>query len=237
MNCDEYKQAIGADPSFDGGAGHVSECQSCQEYRRDMQALDARISRALALDVPKFVMPTLDDVDTNKVVTLASRRRMLTPVWFAAAASVLVAAFIGIRSGNMGGSNYDSLADEVLAHVTHAPSALQVTDVKVSDAHLNEVVPESIAAMDHNSGLITFAETCPISGNDVPHLVIQGEHGPITIMLLPNEKISAAISLNDENSHGVILPVGDGSIAIVGSREEKLEDVQKKILQSVTWET
>ena len=125
----------------------------------------------------------------------------------------------------------------MLAHVTHAPSALQATDKKVSDDHLHEVVPATIAELDHSSGLITFAETCPIRGYDVPHLVIQGEHGPITIRLLPNEKISEAITLNDENSHGVILPVGDGSIAIVGSREEKLEEVQKQILQSVTWET
>ena len=53
----------------------------------------------------------------------------------------------------------------------------------------------------------------------------------------PNERIEEAITLNDENSHGVIIPVGDGSIAIVGAREEQLEDVQKQILQSVTWET
>ena len=237
MNCDDYQQAIGADPSFDGGAGHLSECQSCQEYRRDMQALDLTIGRALALDVPELAMPSLDDVDTGNVVSLEPRRRVAMKTWYSVAATVALAAFVGFRYVPDFGSGDMSLADEVLAHVTHEPKALQATDQKVSDSHLQDVVPASIAEMDHSAGLITFAETCPISGYDVPHLVIQGEHGPITIMLLPNEKISAAISLNDENSHGVILPVGDGSIAIVGSREEKLEDVQKKILQSVTWET
>jgi hypothetical protein len=237
MNCDEYKQAVGADPSFDGGAGHLSDCPSCQEYRRDMQALDQKIGRALALEVPELTMPSLDDVDTGNVVTLESRRPVSMKAWFSVAATVALAVFIGFRYGPDISPEYASLGDEVLAHVTHEPAALLVTDFKVSDEHLSEVVPASIANIDHSSGLITFAETCPISGYDVPHLVIQGEHGPITIMLLPNEKISEAITLNDENSHGVILPVGDGSIAIVGSREEKLEDVQKQILQSVTWET
>ena len=237
MNCDEYKQAVGADPSFDGGAGHLSECLSCQEYRRDMQALDQKIGRALALEVPELTMPSLDGVDTGNVVTLESRRPVAMKTWFSVAATVALAVFIGFRYLPDNSTGYASLGDEVLAHVTHEPAALRVTDQKVSDEHLHDVVPASIANMDHSSGIITFAETCPISGYDVPHLVIQGEHGPITIMLLPNEKISAAISLKDENSHGVILPVGDGSIAIVGSREEKLEDVQKKILQSVTWET
>ena len=237
MNCDDYKQAIGADPRFDGGAGHLSDCQSCQEYRREMQALDLQIGRALALDVPQLVMPSLDGVDTGNVVALEPRRRIAMKTWYSVAATVALAVFIGFRFGVDHGQQFDSLAEEVLAHTTHEPAALQVTDKKVSDDKLRQVVPANIAAMDHSAGLITFAETCPIGGHDVPHLVIQGEYGPITIMLLPNEKISEAISLNDENSHGVILPVGDGSIAIIGSREEKLEEVQKQLLQSVTWET
>lgn len=237
MNCDDYKQAIGADPSFDGGAGHLSECPSCQEYRRDMQALDLKIGRALALDVPDLTMPPLSDVDSGNVVALEPRRRIAMKHWFSVAATVALAVFIGFRFSADNHGGYDSLASEVLAHVTHEPAAMLITDKKVSDDRLRKVVPASIADMDHRVGLISFAETCPISGHDVPHLVIQGKHGPITIMLLPNEKISAAISLNDENSHGVILPVGDGSIAIIGSREEKLEDVQKQVLQSVAWET
>jgi len=235
MNCDDYRQAIGADPTFEGGADHVSQCASCQAYREDMLALEQKIGRALALNVPELSMPELDDVDAENVVSLAPRRRMLTPVWLAAAATVLVAAFIGIRMG--GSPTYDSLADEVLAHVSHEPAALLPSDRKVSDDKLQSVVPATVAELNHNAGLITFAETCPIAGNDVPHLVIQGKRGPITIMLLPNESIEEAITLNDENSHGVILPVGKGSIAIIGAREEKLEDVQKQVLQSVTWET
>ena len=237
MNCDDYKQAIGADPSFDGGAGHLSECQSCQEFRRDMQALDAKINRALALDVPELSMPKLEDVDTENVVALAPKRRISAKSWYSVAATVALAAFIAFRYGPGDNTQQMSLADEVLAHVNHEPAALLPTNVKVPDEHLHEVVPANIASLDHSAGLITYAETCPIGGYDAPHLVIQGQHGPITIMLLPNQKIPAAISLNNVNSRGVILPVGDGSIAIVGSREEKLDAVQKQILQSVTWET
>ena len=237
MNCEDYKQAIGADPSFDGGAGHVSECESCQAYRREMLALEEQIKAALAIRVPELDLPSLDDVEVDNVVSLDSRRRISTPAWFAMAATVLVGAFIAVQFGDVGVSRYDGLADEVLAHVTHEPVALLPTDERISDDKLVQVVPAKLAELDHSAGLITYAETCPISGNDVPHLVIQGQYGPITILLLPDEKISEAISLNDENSHGVILPVGDGSIAIIGSRDEKLEEVQKQIVQSVMWDT
>jgi hypothetical protein len=237
MNCEEYKQAIGADPHFDGGAAHVSECAACQEYRREMLELDEKIKSALALIVPDLVMPSLQDVAAGKVAALDSRRRVSTPTWLAIAATVLLGAFIGIRYGAIGSSSYESLGDEVLAHVKHEPGAFVPSDKKVADDLLHAVVPANIADLDHSTGLITYAETCPIRGKEVPHLIIQGRQGPITILLLPDEKISEAIPLNDENSHGVILPVGDGSIAIVGSRDEKLEEVQKQIVQSVMWDT
>lgn len=237
MNCDDYKQAIGVDPNFDGGAGHVSECASCQAYRREILALEEKIKGALAIKVPELDLPSLDDVEVENVVALDSRRRSLAPTWFAVAATVLVGAFVALQIGGGDDSGYESLANEVLAHAYHEPGALVPSNVKVDDSVLYEVVPANVAELDHSAGLITYAETCPISGNDVPHLIIQGKHGPITIMLLPDEKISEVISLNDDNSHGVILPVGDGSIAIIGSRDEKLEEVQKQIVQSVMWDT
>ena len=100
MNCDEYKQAEGTDPSFDGGAGHLGECPSCQKYRRDMQVLDQEIGRALALEVPELTMPSLDDVDTGNVVTLESRRPLTMKTWFSVAATVALAVFIGFRFGD-----------------------------------------------------------------------------------------------------------------------------------------
>ena len=62
MNCEDYRQAIATDPSFDGGAGHLSECAACQSYRSEMQALDQKISRALAIDVPQLQMPDLPEL-------------------------------------------------------------------------------------------------------------------------------------------------------------------------------
>lgn len=201
------------------------------------KAFELKLRRALEIDVPELVLPELPAIEIDKVVSLADRRRVSTPTWFAIAATLLLAAFIGVRFAGHSGVAYDSLADEVLAHVKHEPSALRFTDRPVSDKRLNKVVPANIAEMDHSAGLITFANTCPINGHDVPHLVIQGEHGPITILLMPNENVGEAVTLNNKDSHGVILPVGDGSIAIIGARDEKLENVRKQVLQSVAWTT
>ena len=236
MNCEEYREAIAADPSYDGGACDVTECAACQAYRDEMIALNEKIGRALAIDVPELAMPELPDIEADKVVSLDKRRRVAPPVWFAMAATVAIAAFLGVRFVGEG-PGYDSLADEVLEHLDHEPYALQVTDKPVSDRRLNSIVDDDVAEMNHNAGLITYAQTCIINGKEVPHLVIQGKLGPVTILLMPDEKITEAMPLMDERFEGVILPVGKGSIAIIGEHDEKLGEIQESVVNSVMWST
>jgi len=241
MNCDDYRQAIAADPSFDGGAGHLSECVACQAYRSEMQELDQMISRALALDVPELQVPELPEISTSKADNVIALRKrswlpQTSPTWLAVAATVVVAAFLGIRFVGTG-IEYDSLADEILAHVDHEQAALRVTDVAVSDERLASAVPANVARVDRSAGLITYAQSCVINGHQVPHLVIQGERGPVTILLMPEEMINAAQQFTGENVNGVILPVGNGSIAILGESEERLDRIKEQVLKSVTWST
>lgn len=236
MNCEQYREAIAADPAFEGGADHLSGCEECRAYRREMQGLNVQIAKAMQLSVPALKMPELPTVDTETVASLAPRQPLSRPVWFAMAASVLIAVVLGVRMLGIGAS-YDSLGEEIIAHLDHEPYALRVTDTPVSDAKLQRVVPANIAVMDHGTGLITYAQSCVIDGKRVPHLVIQGETGPVTILLMPEQQVAEAEALHGENIHGVILPVGGGSVAIIGTREESLERVEKSVLNSVTWST
>lgn len=236
MNCEDYRQAIAAEPTFEGGEAHVSECAGCRSYRDDMRALDRRIEQALSLRVPEMVMPELPEVETSNVVALPGRRSITTPAWFAIAATVVIAAFLGLR---MVGSNvtYPSLADEIVAHLDHEPQSLRVTDEPVSDRRLTRVVPASVANMNHDAGLITYARTCVINGKKIPHLVLQGKLGPVTILLMPDEMIDRAVQLDGRSINGVILPVGSGSIAIIGEDGENLNNIQDNVTNSVAWST
>ena len=236
MNCEEYRQTIAADPSYEGGEAHLSACAGCKAYRDEMRSFDQGIGRALEISVPELRMPELPDIDSSDVVSLPVRRRFATPVRLAVAATVVLAAFIGFRmiGGNV---TYPSLADEIVAHLDHEPYALRVTDEAVSDRRLAKVVPGDVANMNHDAGLITYAQTCVINGRKIPHLVIQGAQGPVTILLLPDEAIDDAVQLEGESINGVLLPVGGGSVAIIGERDEQLDAIQENVVNSVTWST
>ena len=216
MNADDLKKLMDADPAF-----------------------EARLAKALEVEVPELVMPELPPLDGDNVVSLGERtpRRGLSKLtWFAMAATVAIAAFVGFRIDN-GEAPGPSLEQQVIAHLDVEPHSLVVSDVPVSDAQLTSVVPANIATMNHDAGLITYAMTCEINGRDVPHLVVQGEKGPVTIMLMPHEAVEEARPLEGESIRGVILPVGDGSIAIIGEKEESLDRIQQNVLESVTWST
>lgn len=233
--CEEYREAIAAEPSFDGGAAHLSQCASCQAFGAEMLALDLKISSALAISVPELKLPELPELDTSKV-TAMPLRRFAQPAWLAVAATVTLAAFIGFGMFGSDVSNA-TLAEQILVHIDHEPGAFRVVDEAVTDKRLARVVPANIATLNHSAGLITYARSCLINGREVPHLVIQGEFGPITILLMPGEKITGAQTIEGENVHGIILPVGDGSIAIIGEVGEHLERIEKQVMNSVTWST
>ncbi len=236
MNCDEYREMILADPAFDGGAGHVSACSECQAFRSEMQSLNLKIAKAMQISVPEPKLPELPAIETGNVVSITARKTFPKRAWFAMAATMLLAALVGVFVFDAG-VHYDSLAEEVLAHLDHEPAALIVSSTPVSDARLARAVPADVASLDHSAGLITYARSCEINGKTVPHLVIQGEHGPVTILLMPDEAVAEAVLLDGENVHGVILPVGAGSVAIIGAREEKLERIENSVLNSVNWST
>ena len=77
MNCDEYRQAVTADPSFEGGGEHLAGCSGCQAYRQELMAFDRKIERALSLRVPEISIPDLPDIETDNVTPAGAAFRRL----------------------------------------------------------------------------------------------------------------------------------------------------------------
>ena len=247
MNCDDYKQAIAADPSesFADGAEHVAGCASCAQYKAEMLALNESIAKALSFDVPELHIPDLPDLDgeDENVVNMPFKRksRFTMPPWIGIAAGFALAAFLGVQflaTDIANNSDKDLLlATQVLSHLDHEPGALLPTNTEVAEERLAQVVNSDVGTMDRGIGLVTYAMSCRINGRSIPHLVIQGEKGPITLLLMPEEMVTMPVPLTGESINGVILPMGSGSIAIVGERDERLDEIQERVVNSVEWST
>ena len=113
------------------------------EQDKKLQALDLKIAKALQIDVPELRMPELPDIETQMSRRCQRSRRSMKPLWFAIAATVVLAASISLRTSRLFQS-YDSLAEEVLAHLDHEPGALRITDSRCDRQRLARAVPASL---------------------------------------------------------------------------------------------
>jgi hypothetical protein len=237
-SCEKYQQELGADPHYAVDPEHLAGCMACRAFQEDMQVLDAELLRALSVRVPALTLPELPDLpnlDTGTVSRLP-RRGLGRPAWLAIAASVAVAVALGlILTGNESPS--PTLAEQIVSHFENEQFAMRVTDQAVSDDRMARIIPANLATMDKGIGLVSYAQSCVINGKPVPHLVVQGEHGPVTILLLPGEKVDAPQKLKSGAFSGALFPVGNGSIAIVGPAGEDLQQMQQRVTSSVNWRT
>lgn len=250
MECEAYRQAITADPrgTFEGAAEHAGGCAACAAYTAELRALDERIGRALAIDAPAPALPELPPVAAGPVSAGEPRarprpgvergRRFARSWWLAAAAALAAVAVFTVGRITQEVPYYEALAGEVLAHMDYEEASRRVTTVPVSEGALADVLESRVRALDTGEAIVSYAMSCVINGHVVPHLVVQGRSGPITLILMPEENVDAVIPLVGENVHGVILPAETGSIAIIGQREEQMAEVGEvgeRVVDSVRW--
>ncbi len=112
-----------------------------------------------------------------------------------------------------------------------------VTDQMLPIASVQKVMNRSGASIDENFATVSYARSCFFRGKFVPHLVVQGEYGPVTVMILPDVHVERATHFEEDGYQGTLLPSGEGSIAIISSDDIFSEDVENTISKAVEWRT
>lgn len=156
----------------------------------------------------------------------------------AVAAALLVAAgtWLGLRI-QQPAAPHDALGAEVIAHIHHEPHALVVTADRASEADIERVLRRAGALLEGPVGQVSYAKLCPFRGRLVAHFVVQGERGPVTVLLLPAEHLTQPTPVRSEDFSGTLLPLeGGGSIAIVGQPDEDLEEIRDRLAEAVRWQ-
>ena len=217
LECKHARLAIGGEPHVLSAevTQHIATCAQCARFRDETLAMEGRLKAALELPLHRFrKLP-----EANKV---APRR-------FALAASVVLALLLG--GGAWLFRPQPALAGEVVEHVKHEPGSWQVHEA---------VSPEALAAVLAKAGVrydarfpVTYASPCPFRGHIVPHLVVQTDRGPLTVMVLAHVTAEGAGEFSEGEYHGVVLPAGAGSIAVVAREGQEFDGYLKTLLEGV----
>jgi len=236
MDHAQYRRAILANPHDTDAelAAHREGCAECSAYTERLLRFEGKLERALKVD------PSADSsTPRGGVVTpLRPRRRATERGWLAMAASVLVGLIIA--GGLWLAAPHASLAADVVAHMAGEPEAWRRTDLPVPPPELEFALRNTHMRLRPDAGMVSYAQSCLFRGHRVPHLVVQTDMGPVTVMVLVHESVSKPTPFDEEGYRGVILPVaGHGSIAVLAKHQSgtlaSVESVAARVRSAIEW--
>jgi Protein of unknown function (DUF3379) len=224
MDHAQFKRALMADPHDQQPEllAHRAGCHECAVFAERLLRFESRLERALRVDLP----------------ARSPRAAAYSRGWLAMAASVLLAVVVaGVLWVAAPGA---SIAADVVTHMAGEPGAWRLTGVPVPDAELQAVLRNTHLRLAAGSAMVSYASSCEFRGHHVPHLVIQTESGPVTVMVLIHEGVSKPVQFDEQGYRGVIVPVaGHGSIAVLTHGPEtdltSVERIAARVRDSLVW--
>ncbi len=231
MECLEFRRLCGSDPHNEDPAfvAHAESCSHCATFARETRAFDTVILEALKVEPAH---PTVMPAAILGEEASQPRQAFWRPVrWLGLAASVVLVA--GLAAGIWVGTSSDTLARDVVEHIHHEPKSLVTTDVSVRSEDIYRVMNRAGYRLRDDVALVTYTRTCVFRGHKVPHLVIQGRQGPITVMLLPEIDVARTISVDQDGFVGTIVPFDEGSLAVVGEPGEDLDMMTAQLVDGI----
>ena len=221
MNCEEFRHAVGAEPSTSRleVLEHAAACAECARFRSDMRSMDGLIHRALSIDLtpPAVARPMQRPATTWRI-----------------AATVLMSLAVLM----LGWLAYptQSLAQDVVRHVLSESVALEHTDRTLEPNAIDDVLKRSGVRLAPNDLNVSFAAPCWIRGRRAPHFVVRTQSGPVTVIVLSQEeRIAAAQSFEEQGFVGTLVPAPRGVIAVLG-RNVPVADVTQDVLSALRYE-
>jgi len=229
MECLEFRRAAGADPGHLSAeaAAHRDACPKCAEYLRQTLTLDERILAALRVPMPERGAAAVAPPNVVAFPRIERRR------WMALAASIAGGVMIGSLLWVSGPRT--SLAEDLVRHMAHEPGVMVMSSAPEDASRVEQVMESGGIRLRSDAGMVSYAQTCPFRGENVPHLVVQTDAGPVTVMVLRNEKVTAPVKFAEQGYVGTILPAGPGSVAVLGPTGADLSQVAERVAAAVVW--
>lgn len=241
-----YSNPTDEDPEFHDAARSDPARQRLLE---ELNSLENQLSDTVnTISVPDGLAERLKQHGTEQGAESATRPQAtpgnsfrFRPHMTLAASLVVALALTFITMGRPGQPSAQDMAlhDDIVAHL-HDEASEYAGDVEASWDRLTEVVAAGGGRIDDDSRLqdmhVKFARDCDLSESRTgTHIVLEGERGPVSVVFVNNTPVSQDLELDDERFAGRIIPMQEGSMAIVGEKDEPLETFEALARSSFQW--
>jgi hypothetical protein len=229
MDCTEFRARIEADPAAadPAAAAHEQICTACAAYAVRLRRAEHLIGQALRFDVAAVRQYR------------GSAPRTARPTYGRAAAAAAVVAAIAVWAGLrwLPSDDPEKLAETIEDHWQHEPESWVRTEVPVAAPVLDAALDGSARVDRDRLRIVSYARSCLINGRWVPHLVVQGDTGPVMVLLMPREPVEHELPLDlpAQGLRGAVYPLQQGSVAILGGDDESIESLRQEVAAAVEW--
>ncbi len=228
MDCEQFRQAICEDPASTDEAleKHECECEACAAYAARLRKAELLIHEAVRFDIAAVKQAAAGS---------PAPARTAYSAWSGLAAALIAAFGVWLGLELMRPASDAELVAAVLAHSGHEPESWASSDAGVSNAVLEDVLSGTASVDTARIGVVSYARSCWVAGEWLPHLVVQSEQGPVMILLLRGHELESAVPLNlpEQGLGGTLQPVAGGSIAVLGDDSQSLDPVEQRIAAAV----
>lgn len=132
------------------------------------------------------------------------------------------------------------LTQEILRHV-YAEERFLNSGEHVSLADVNSRMSSVIKAQLESSPAtdamqVHFSKDCWIAQQAAMHLIISGDTGPVSVMMIPSQMVEKETTFSDDRFTGTITPMGNGTLVVLGNRKEPMRKYSSMMSNNLHWE-
>ena len=228
----EFRRRAYAEPNSDDKDFIEKKNESADNARfvDELKMLDQQIADAMHVEPPEGLA---ERIKLNQQLGEHTHKKKQYQFMFSVAASVLIV--MSVVFAFLSPSHNDALSEVVLTHIYDELYHLE-DDYQYPIDRANLVLASHGGKFEHDIGELRYVGGCDIDEKPGLHMVLKGEKGPVTVMMMPEAKIEKAIKIADSRFQGSIQPTAKGSIAFVAEKGEKIERVKHAVNSSLSWQ-
>lgn len=228
MNCEQFQNLLMEDPSRGERdfLEHRDHCTPCAREWRQAQEFEAILRAAVSVQPEK-------ELEAGKVIQRSTGWWHQTWV---RAASVLLLIGVSIAGFNLAQQLFsaENLPQLVVRHIQKEPEMLG-QQRPLGEMELMKVLTPMEFSLVAIPGDITAAAPCWIRKGRGMHLVVQGIHGPVTVLLMPGEHVPSAQNVAAVSLSGSLVPTEWGSMAVVSHAGDDVTPLLHSLQRDVRW--
>lgn len=230
----EFRRTIYADPSCkDKEIQSAAEGDTAkQAFWDELKQLDNDMQQAAKIEVPEGLA---DRLILRQSISSHAQQKRRTRIHLALAASFAFVFGVVFTMLQQPHSPMD-LGKHALAHVYHDGFYAMAKNDDVSLQQVNAKLAELGASLSADVGKILFATFCHFDGIRSLHMVMQGEHGKITVFVVPNNnEFRSSDSFSDGKLYGETYQYGHASLVIVAEQDQSFDDIKAKLQEKLVF--